>query len=226
MKKIVFDASSIISLSEKCFMNIMGKIVEQKKAEFFMPESVFFETVTHPMKIRRFELNAFRIQSAINNHWFTTIKPSKDTIQIVNSTMKLAQNICYADGQPIQIIHKGELEALALVKEMNADALIIDERTTRMLLEEPQNLRSLLEFRHKKKITFDEEKLFEFRKQFGGTRIFRSSELLALAYEKDCFGKELEHTPSSLKAALYSVKYAGCAITENEINEYLKGVAR
>lgn len=226
MKKIVFDASSIISLSEKCFMNIMGKLVEQKKAEFFMPESVFFETVTHPMKIRRFELNAFRIQSAIKNNWFTTVQPGKETMQTMQSTVKIAQNICYADGQPIQIMHKGELEALALVKEMNADALVIDERTTRMLLEEPQNLRSLLEFRHRKKIRFDEKKLFEFRRLFGGTKIFRSSELLALAYEKNCFGKELEHSKASLKAALFSVKYAGCAITENEINDYLKGVAK
>ncbi|MBI4044237.1 MAG: hypothetical protein HY392_00845 [Candidatus Diapherotrites archaeon] len=226
MKKLVFDASSIISLSEKCFINIIGKLAEEKKAGFFMPESVFFETVTHPMKIRRFELNAFRIQSAINNNWFTAVKPGTETARTLQATMKIAQNLCYADGQPIQIMHRGELEALALLKEMNADALVIDERTTRMLLEEPQNLRSLLEFRHRKKIRFDEKKLLEFRRLFGGTRIFRSSEMLALAYEQNCFGKELEHSRASLKAALFSVKYAGCAITHSEINEYLKGVAK
>ncbi len=224
MKKLVFDSSSLISLSEKCFMKILGRLAEKQKVEFFMPYSVMKETVEIPLKIKRFELNAIRIKTAIKNGWIKVIKPQNGTLELSNRIMELSKGLCLAASKPLDIIHKGEIEALALVKTMGADALVIDERTTRMLLEEPRNLLKLFEYRTGKHMSFNERKLVEIQGLLSGTTIFRSSEIIALGYEKDCFENELENNKASLKAALFSVKYAGCAISEVEITEYLKGI--
>ena len=52
-------------------------------------------------------------------------------------------------------------------------------------------------------------------------QLFRSSEMLAAAYEKGYFsslgGLELK----TLEAGLYSLKFAGCAISFEEINSYI-----
>ncbi len=223
MKKLVFDSSSLISLSEKCFVNVLGKLAEQKNIEFFIPKHVLEETVNNPIKIKKFGLNAIRIRTAINNGWIKVAK-QKNTEKLAQKIAEITTNICYAQNTPMEIIHRGEIEALALTKTLQADALIIDERTTRMLIEEPQNLLKLLEFRTGKKIKFDQRKVFEVQKIAGRMGILRSSEIIAIAYEKNCFVNELEHTKASLKAALFSVKYAGCAVTEKEIEEYLKGI--
>lgn len=226
MKTLVFDASSLISLSEKCFMSILGCLAEQKKVEFVMPMHVMRETVQVPLKIKRFELNALRIKNAIKKSWIKVMPLSEKDKRLSKKIMSMTKNLFFLENKPIQFIHKGEIEALALTKNINADALVMDERTTRMLLEEPQNLVNLFEYRHGKKISFDTQKLLELKKTVGKPIIFRSSELLAMGYEKNCFGKELEETKASLKACLFSVKYAGCAISEYEIEEYLREVKK
>ena len=50
MKKLVFDSSSLISISEKCFMNILGELAENENVEFLIPESVYFESVSIPLE--------------------------------------------------------------------------------------------------------------------------------------------------------------------------------
>lgn len=222
MKKIVFDSSSLISLSEKCFMNIVGKLASKTNTEFLIPSSVLKETVNIPLKIKKFELNAIRIRTAIKNNWIKAIKPNNYTRSVFQKLANITADICFADQNPFQIIHEGELEAIALTKTTNAKALVIDERTTRMLVEEPHNLIKLLEFRTKKKIKLDEQKLFDFQKTVSFIPILRSSEILAVGYENNCFENELEQNKNTLKAALFAVKFAGCAISEQEIEEYTR----
>ena len=61
--------------------------------------------------------------------------------------------------------------------------------------------------------------LEELQKKLIGINVIRSAEVVANAYEKDLLpwkGKQV------LEAALYAVKYSGCSITREEIEEYQK----
>ncbi len=91
-----------------------------------------------------------------------------------------------------------------------------------MLLEDPMRLKQRLEKGMEKKIAFDGKKIDEFKKMLSGIEIVRSSELIALCFEKGFFADELGQTRQALEAALFAMKYSGCAVSEREIFDYLK----
>ncbi|MBT4596898.1 MAG: hypothetical protein HOC95_02870, partial [Candidatus Diapherotrites archaeon] len=62
----------------------------------------------------------------------------------------------------------------------------------------------------------------DFRKMFSNLKIFRSVDIIALAFEQDLFNGELDKGQLELEAALYATKFAGCAVSEKEIQDYLK----
>jgi len=224
MKKIVFDSSTLISLSDKCLMNVMGRMAKGEGVYFLIPQSVLDETVLYPIKIRKFELNAVRISNAIDRDWLNIVKSTKTTRQNIARIEKLADNACMADNKPLKILQRGEIETLAVAKELGADAIAIDERTTRMLMEEPSALKEVLQNRLKKKIRMNNQVVKEFREFVGSIPVVRSVELIALSYERDYFGEELPKNKTALEAALFAAKLSGCAVSGEEIKHYLKVV--
>ncbi len=217
MNEIVFDSSSIIAVAQNCLINILKNLSKKTKREFKIAKSVEAESVGKPLKIDRFELNALRIKKAIDSGWMKVEKQVIDSTEIE----KLANNIFFAEGKPIKIIHLGEAETIALYKKNNASVMVIDERTTRMLIEEPQNLEKKLKRNYRKKIKINQTNLKKFFSAVGKVKIVRSCELIAKAFDLGCFGEELDSTPKSLEAALYGLKFNGCAISLEEIDDYL-----
>ena len=224
MKKIVFDSSTLISLSDKCMMNVMGRMATAEGVEFLVPQSVLDETVLYPIKIRKFELNAVRISNAIDRNWLRIVQSSGITRQYVGRIETIAEKLCMADNRPLKIVHRGEIETLAIAKEIGADAIAMDERTTRMLMEEPDALKDVLQNRLKRKIRFNAQAAREFRQFMAGIPVVRSVELIALGYERNYFGEDLARNKTSLEAALFAAKYSGCAVSGEEIKNYLKVV--
>jgi len=92
----------------------------------------------------------------------------------------------------------------------------MDERTTRMLCEKPENLQKLLENKLHTKIKSKKENFPSFS-QF---KIIRSCELMHIAYKNKLI--ELKNG-NVLDALLYAVKYKGCSVSRNEI-EALKNL--
>ncbi len=220
MNDLVFDSSSIISISQNCLMNIIEKLSNKTKSRFLITKAVEFESILRPLKINRFELNALRIRRAINLGWIQIEKEKTDSTEIEN----LANNIFFSEKKPVKIIHAGEAETLALYKKNNASVMVIDERTTRMLIEEPMNLKKKLKFNYRKKIEVNQTNLKEFSSKIGKVNIVRSTELIAKAFDLNCFEGELENSTKALEAALYGLKFNGCAISLEEIDEYLSVV--
>ncbi len=219
--KVIFDASTLISISQSCLINVLGRLNEKINAEFIIPEAVFSEAVERPISIKRFELNAIRIKKGIEEGWFS-IKAVKD--QRLMGEIDALANSCFSiRGRPIRLLQLGEVEALALIKELNADALVIDERTTRMLIENPGQLEKILEARRRKNVRVEERQAKDFGKMFEGIAIVRSIELVALAYEFGLLEQELPKGQQSLEAALFALKYSGCAVSAREINLFLQG---
>ncbi len=222
MKQIIIDSSSLISLSETCLLKILERLKKNSNVDFIISKSVFDESVEKPMHIKRFELNAVRIKNAIGNGWISVHQPDKICTEHSLELERIANSVFNHAGKNVTILHRGELDSIVLLKELNSKILVIDERITRMLLEEPEELRKMLQRRQHRKIEINNEALKELHDFLPEHFIVRSSELAAWAFdEKNLMDGNSKQT---LEAALYALKYKGCAISNLEIRKYLRGV--
>ena len=92
------------------------------------------------------------------------------------------------------------------------NVLAVDERTMRMLVERPDNLKKLF----RKKLHADIISKKENYKRFQGFKIIRSAELVYVLYKKGLVNLK---DGAVLDALLYAVKFKGCSISGREIEE-------
>lgn len=224
MVRIIFDSSTLISCSSSCLIKVLKELALKGNLEIIIPPGVEKESIKNPLKVRRFKLSALRVKSGIDEGWIKVEKINNETRKKINE-MKRTANLVFSSGkESIEILHKGESEILGLALQTGAKAIAMDERTIRMLIEDPRTLKTLLEYRyeHKIKLSMHKDYLNEFLALIPDLKIIRSSELIALAYEEGFLEKELVRDKETLEAALYSLKYAGCAVSEEEIEKYIK----
>lgn len=213
------DSSALISLTDSCFIHALYFLKKKFKGSFILPPSVEYECVDHPAHMKMHAMHALRIKRAINEGILEVVPLSdSDEVQRIKWA---ANNIFNSNGTPLRILQDGEIEMLALADQAGVSNLLIDERTTRMLAEDPDSLHKHLEEEFHRPISVNDENLSEFARLTRNMKFFRSSELLLLAYEKGYFADygELEH--DAIEAALYKLKYAGCAVGFSEISEYV-----
>ncbi|MCD4740642.1 hypothetical protein K8R43_05665 [archaeon] len=212
METIVCDASPLISLAETGLLNILPKL----NAKFVIPKGVEVEIVHKPLKVNQFQLNALRLNKAILDGSITTIDDNK-VKQNAQDILDEANSLF----QPrMHILHRGEAECLALLEQTNSRTLLVDERTTRLLVEDPHALGEFIQRRTHSKAQLNENKAESISKRFSKINVIRSCELAAFAYRKGMF-KDLGNG-QLLHACLYALKYSGCAITNKEIKQYLE----
>ncbi len=223
-KLVVVDSSSLITISDNCLIKIIKHLTELNGLNFVIPESVYDESVSRPLSIKQYEFNAIRIKDAIEDGYLKIIKTSGSVKSLMGFIEGISSTVCYANGRSLKLIQRGEIEALALAKELGAKVILVDERTTRMLIEDPNSMQSFLEKRHGKKITIDPEAARKFTSMFSGLNVVRSVEIIAFAYETGAFEMEVSKNKKSLEASLWAAKYAGCAVSEKEIYEYLSTI--
>ncbi|MFH1521673.1 MAG: hypothetical protein ABIF18_01815 [archaeon] len=219
MKYLIFDAGPIISLT----MNGMLPVVEKLKGifdgEFILTPQVKNEVVDRPMKIKKFKLEAIRVRDMIDRGIFKMSsevvtnqkldKEMKRISKIVNGTLRTVQT-----GEKINIVHDGEVSCLAFSSLCGVDnVIIIDERTTRMLIEAPQNLEKMMEQKLHTPLKANLPLLAELK----NSKFIRSAELLFIAYKKGLI--PIKKDKELLDALLYGVKFKGCAISSTEIEE-------
>ena len=117
--------------------------------------------------------------------------------------------MCSAD------LSEAEMSCLALSDELSKigieNIISLDERTTRILAEKPENLERILSEKLKQRIRLVASDLDLFRKY----RFIRSSELVFVAYKK---GIILLKGNKVLEALLYATKFHGSSISFEEIN--------
>jgi len=219
--KAVIDTGTMITLSSTCLMNVFREFAKYNRLELLVSSDVAQESVWRPITNKRFALNAARIKYAFSEKIVNVVEPTNRIRSEQGKILSLANTIFSTDKGPLTIIQDGEAEALALAKIFNAHALFIDERTTRYLIEDPLRLKQVLERRQDKEIFYNKESVFSFKEMFSELKTFRSVDLIALAFEQNLFDHELAHGKLELEAALYAAKFAGCAVSENEINAYL-----
>jgi hypothetical protein len=196
---------------------VLRKLKKEFKGEFLITKEVKQEIIDTPLNIKKYELEALQIKElfdcGIIKHADLTAQEVDDLRNKREEIINLANTTFYSDNRPIHILEKGECAALALsllLKEPNVVA--VDERTARMLCENPDNIRKLLQKKLHTNVTAN-KKNYEFFKKF---KIIRSTELAYIAYKKGLVELKDKKT---LDALLYALKYHGCSISEEEIEE-------
>ena len=228
MKALVFDSSSMISIVTNNLLNILSNLKKSYKGEFLISNEVLKEIIDDPLKNRKFKLEALQVAEFLSSGNMKLF--NRDLEDKTNYLLTLANSIFQANNQNIIILHKAEVEALALTLELEADALVIDERTTRLLIEDTLKLKHLLEKKLHTKITINKDNVNYFKKETKNIKTLRSSELMMVAYELGLFidyenGKKLiqdNFKRELLEGILWGLRLRGCAISTEEINEIIR----
>ncbi len=222
-KAIIFDSSTLISFAMNGILDILRELKKVFKGNFLITADVKREVIDKPLTIPRFKLEALKIQELLTEKVLEMPKDigisgeriSKRTTEILNK----ANGLFEQRGKDIKIVSSGEISCLALSELLSEkkieNVIAIDERTTRMLVENPKKLKNFLEKKMHTRIS-PKKSHFEY---FGNFKIIRSAELVYIAYKKKITkigdGKLLD-------ALLWAVKFKGCSITDDEIKEIKK----
>jgi hypothetical protein len=223
-KDVLCDSGVLISLTAGCLDGILHFFAEKHDMRFVIPPSVEYESVTKPLRsdLKKHLFSAIRIKGAIEDGVVVVIdaKVEDKAQRIMNS----ANNLFYVKGKPLRLIHLGESEMLALALELGIPNILIDERTTRMLIEAPFRLKEHLEKEFSVNVMVNKNSYRELVSKISPLKALRSSELVMLAYENGYFKNFEDLQKSALEAALYKMKFSGCSISFDEIKNYVSMV--
>lgn len=230
MKAIVFDTGPIISLTLNNLLWVLEELRKGYKGEFYITPAVYDELINKPLSTRKYKLEALQVLPYItkgtlkvyNNLPIITIAKELDTV---------ANKIFQVEGTYVQIVHRGEIEAVATAVFLKAEAIAIDERTTRHLIESPERIAQHMENTMHKTVTINSENLKRVKELIGDLKVIRSVEFVTVAYEKGLLNVYTENAATRivpnikqavLEGALWGVKLNGCSVKEEEINDILR----
>ncbi len=216
MSTFIVDSSTIISLASTCLLDVFKKYYDRGN-RFIIPQWVYDEVVNRPMRIEKFQFEGYRVKKLVDAGVFEVYNKkgiSKEATTFAN----YINNVFFAKGHPIKIIHPADSEGIFLTKKLG-DALIVDERNMRLVIENPIKIKNILQHRLHTKIEVNKENLNKALDFVGKVPVLRSVDLVSIAWERGLV--DFKNNKNALKAMLLSLKFAGCAISFDEIFEYL-----
>ena len=224
MKAIVFDSGPIISLAMNNLLWILDPLKKSFGGEFYIPKGVKQEIVDKPLQGKKYKFEALQVLSLIKSGVLTII--DNDRINKESDYLLHLGNSCFnANENNIKIMHYGEIQVLAAANYLNADAIVIDERTTRLIIEKPKLLNTILQKKLHTNVSLNENNLNQFR-EHSNIKVIRSVELVSIAYKLGLLDKFLPSMKNQKKilldAALWGVKLNGCSVSREEINQLLR----
>ena len=118
------------------------------------------------------------------------------------------------------------MSAVAAAIKYDADAVMIDERTTRYLLERPDKLKNKLAHKLHLGIEVNKQVLSELRQKTKSIKFIRSVEFVTVAFENHLLDDYLPDRADSketlLDALLWGLKINGCAISTADLEKLYK----
>jgi len=219
MKAIIFDSSTLITLTMNGLDSLLRDIKKNSQTKFILTNDVAYETVKRPLNIKRFELEALKIEELMKEKVLETPESlgikSQEIEKATKEILDQTNRIFRARNNFIHIIDLGEASCLALSNILSKkgieNVIAVDERTTRVLYENPQNLRDIL--KNKLHTSVDMPKNFQSQNRY---RFIRSVELVFYAYKKGLISLQGKQV---LDALLYASKFKGCSVSDQEIEE-------
>lgn len=218
---IVCDSSSLISLVDAGLISVLYTLKEKMDGHFLITEGIRNEIVSRPIQSKKYEFGAVTLQKAINDGVLVVLE-TEFLKKTAKEVMDLMNEVYILNGKPLNLVHNGEAEVLALLVETNSNTILIDEKTTRLFIESPEKLHNHLIQQYQGDLKMERSKLVELKSMFGETKVLRSVELLGIAYMHGYFKQFGPLEKEALKAAMYAVKFDGCGVSFEEIEEFLK----
>jgi len=223
-KVLILESGTIINFSMNGLIYIIEELKKKFDGKFLITSQVKYETIDRPLKVPRFELEALRVENLLDNRVIempSSLGISEEEIKReTKALMEIANHTIKQDGQWIKIVSEAEISCLALssiLTKRGIDNIIsIDERTTRILAEKPENLEEIISKKIHQNVKLITGADFS---AFSKFKFIRSSELAYVAYKK---GLLKIKGPKVLEAALYATKYKGSSISHEEINALKK----
>jgi len=148
-KAILFDSGPIISFAMNGMTGVFRELKKIFRGKFIITNEVKSEVIDVPLRIKRFELEALMIKRLLDEGVFelpTSLDVKDSEIEKIDQEfLNTANSTFNGDGKDIHILDHGESSCLALSKILNEkgvkNIIAIDERTTRLLVEKPDNLK-------------------------------------------------------------------------------------
>lgn len=226
-KSLVFDTGSIISLAINNLLWLLPPLKERFGGSFHVTPGVVHELVTKPLKTKKYKFEAIQIRHLIATGTLEVID-EPEILSTGEHLLTLANNLFTCKGQAIKVVHLGEVESLAAVIHKKASALVIDERTTRQLVEDPRQIARRMRHKLHKQVHTDAKRRRLLRYELGKVRVIRSIELVCVAFEIGLLDHYLENITEEgewrrelLESVLWGMKLNGCSVSTEEIDELL-----
>ncbi|MBI4440349.1 hypothetical protein HY638_05235 [Candidatus Woesearchaeota archaeon] len=225
MTSIIFDAGPIITLTTNNLLWLLAELKKSYRGDFIITSSVHHELIDRPLSSKKFKFEALQVMKCVEDGILKVVDDS-DIRQETVRLLDIANRIFTAHGNYLRIVHYAEISSIAAAIKLNSGVFALDERTTRLLIENPSALKSILEDHLHTKIKVDEKNLEEFSKAVKGIRAIRSVELITVAFEKGILDKFLPPPPNQkrvlLESVLWGAKLNGCAVSSREIDRILE----
>ena len=231
MRAIVFDTGPLISLTLNNLIWLIEPLQREFRGTFYIPMGVKKELIDRPLKTKKFKFEALQMIPYINNGTLEIIE-NDFILSKARELMDISNRSFKAKGKWIQIIQTGEMETLATALYFNSKTVVIDERITRMLIENPNDVKKTLERRLHTKIYMDKKNVELLHSQIKQLKVIRSVELVTMAYEMGLLNKYVDKSERMtikniekmlLEGVLWGVKLNGCSVSEKEIKEIIRG---
>ncbi len=225
MKSLVFDSGPVISLATNNLLWVLEPLKKEFNGQFCITSAVKAEIVGRPLETKKFKFEAIQVEKLIEDGILDVVDNGfiHEKTSILLST---ANEIFKAYGNYMRIVHLAEISVIAASLSLNAGAIVIDEKTTRYLMEDPKFIANILRKTLHTPIAVNENNLKEFESAVKGIRAIRSVELVTVAYERGMLDKYITSMPdarkSLLEGLLWGLKLNGCAVSKEEIGQIVR----
>jgi len=225
MKSLVFDTGPLISLAMNNLVWILKPLKRKFKGKFYIPMYVKKELIDTPLKSKKFKFEAIRILKYIEDKTIEVIDIPEIERQSLE-LMKVANRCFYAHDHPIKVVHDGEIETIGAALFLKSNAIVVDERTTRSLIENPLFIQKVLQRKLHTKVEADKGQIKNLSKELKGLNVIRSVELAMIAYESGLLDKYMpdmkEPKKNLVDAVLWALKLYGCSVSKQEIDNIIR----
>jgi hypothetical protein len=215
---IFFDSSTLISMAATCSLPLLRKLKQSYDGDFYITTSVYEETIGRASKSLRFRYEGHRLKELIDDG-VIKIYPDENLFGQINDLMNLINHTYLTDDRPLTIVQLGEISTAVASMADGADTFMVDERTARLLVENTSALKPWLEHKLHTSVRVDSKAMEQWSSKISDRFIpLRSAEFAMAAWEKGILGDDKD----VLFGLLWALKFAGCAITEEEIGFYMQ----
>ncbi len=227
MSSLIFDTGPIISLTTNNLLWILDELKKKYKGDFIITSSVHHELIDRPLESKKFKFEALQVMKSVDDGILTVL----DDAELRNTTIELldlANRSFMTNNNYLRIVQFAEMSSIAAALHVNADAFVVDERTSRLLIENPKVLEKIFAQHLHTDVQVEMKNLMAFKNKIKSIKVIRSVELVTVAFEKGLLDRYLPPIPNKkrvlLESVLWGVKLNGCAVSEKEIDGILSMV--